>query len=383
MVALWSLAWAGDLPLPPSVSDADVPVLEWRPVVQAQVGVEAGPAEALGDDLSWLSARAGVEAHRRALTARVTLGGSYSFGLPDAARAADDEVELGEAWVNLDPYISEALVVHLTLGQQPVSFDDGRLVGAQDTWMNADFPLAARLHLGAAPWSVDGVVGMREVIEELAGAWWALRAGAGRARAQGAWQVDAVATGLSAFDESGAVTWGGSSTALGAYARADVARVRASADAYVQPFGEGLALMGGGRAGWAFGGDARVVLGAATEGATGDDDGTRRFLRPFGDYERAVGPAARLAGWNDPMVPGHVGVGAFADMVVTPGLRVDLAAWHYGDEAFQPLGPELDAAARLYFGPYAWLRLRAGAFFPYDAAEPVFSTAALSLDVQI
>ncbi len=386
MVGLLSLAWAADLPLPPSVSDAEAPVLEWAPVLQAQVLAYGsnGQLYELG-----VGGRVGVEASRRALTARVSLGARLfpmvEDEFPNLQSAVDTEAELAEAWVNLDPYISEALVVHLTAGLQPVEFNEGRLVGKQDQWLSGSFPLAARLHLGAAPWSLDAVGGYREVGGAWAYPWWAVRLGAGRERPSGAWQVDLVATDadVDAIPASG-LTVDDDIAAGGVYARADVSRLRTRADVYVQPFREGgVAVMGGGRLGWALGGDARVVLGGAAEGGTGDRDGTGRFLNPWGNVEAAIGALTRYPLGTSVNVPGQVGVGAFADMVVTPGLRVDLAAWQYHFADMEPYGAQVEADTRLYFGPYAWLRFRGALFLPWDSVDTVYSSAALSLDVQI
>jgi len=386
MVALLTVAWAADLPLPPSVSDAEAPVLEWRPVVQAQ-------ALALWshDQLYNLGVggRVGIEANRRALTARVSMGARlYPWldgGITNAVPPVDSTAELSEAWIGLDPYISEALVIHLAAGLQPVEFNEGRLVGRQDQWLSASFPLAARLHLGAAPWSIDAVAGYREGGDVWAYPWWAVRAGAGRERPSGSWQVDVLATDV----DLDVVTAPGvpvddDIAAAGVYARVDVSRLRTRADAYVQPFREGgVAAMGGARLGWALGGDSRVVLGGAVEGGTGEEDGSGRFLNPWGNVEAAVGANARYPLGMSVFVPGTVGVGAFADMVVTPGLRVDAAAWNYHFADLDPYGAELDGDARLFFGPFAWLRFRGSLFLPWDSPGTVYSSAALSLDVQI
>lgn len=384
MVGLLSLAWAADLPLPPSVSDAEAPVLEWAPLLRLDSGLSSSQGPVSEVERVALAGRVGMEASRRALTARVSVAGETDLRLEeDGASAGSGELRLSEAWAKLDPYISEALLVHLTIGQQAVEFNEGRVVGAQDIAARGQFPVAARLHLTAAPWSTDAVIGWRsEGPPEYP--WWAARVGAGRERSQQRWQVDLVATGASRGDDGATLT-------AGTYAVVEQGRVRGEGDAYIQDWAatSRLGAAGGARLGWAFGGDARVVAGGAVEGATAESDDTVPFARPWGDLEDAVCPVARLvrggipAGHDGALEDGCVGGGAFFEAIVTPGLRVEAGALHYADAEGWATGAEFDLDARLYFGPYAWLRQRAGAFFPYDPAEPVSITAALSLDVQI
>jgi hypothetical protein len=348
-----------------------------------------------------LAARLGVGARREALTAGVSITASSGFDLPSPVLPAEQITGrasipwVSEAWVGLSPEISEALTVDVVVGRQPVQFHEGRILGLDDRRLRGDYLDAARLRLGAAPWSLDLVAGADlesgddlgdVMVPANAGAVefsgynaqpvFFARGGAGRENAAAAWTADLVYAGTTDPEH-------GERQTVGIYGQASVGRLRARIDGYIQPNPLASAYLTGGRLGWAFGDDARVVMGAFVEAQSPDGGGTLAFVRPWATrgedfgYLGLVEPGGALE-WL-----GVLDAGALVDARVTPGVRVEGRAHLLQTYDGSADIVEIDADLHWWLTPLCALRFRGGVGAPVADVTAVRSVSALSLDLAL
>ena len=363
---------------------AGAPVLEWAPVLELRTGVETWPAT----PRVWfpVAARVGIDAERKALEARVSIQGA-AVVLDNGPGLSG--VALGEAWARWSPPISSAMGVEVTLGRQRLEFDDGSLVGDDDERRLANFPLAGRATLRAAPWQLDVVSGFTHGAAALTPAGMVragssgspfhfARLGAGRANADTSWSVAGLGLVLPGDplpadrDPFGTVGL-----------RFDVSqkRFRVGGDAYLQPTTGGSASMGGGRVGWAFGDDARAVLWASLDHLGGGSSPV--FLRPMAD-------TASRFGWLGALDAGQLryGEGALDAALrlqarLAPPLRFEGAVHHFWDGSGTPRAGELDGDLRWYFSPLASLHLRGAIEVPWERSDGIQLRSAVVIDAAL
>lgn len=419
-VATLGSAWASE---PGSEGDVN-PKTEWKPVLESRAAVEvfgfnvaAIPPEFLvpgaevadenldiaGYSYFDLAARMGAEVQRRALSARITIA---SDGHWYARRNSDGDLVhtggwatvpyLSEAWVNLNPKISESLETSVRVGRQPVQFHEGRILGRDDRTLRGEFPDAARVLLRGDPLQVEVIGGadvnattIRSVVatepdseprlasELIATPLLFARTGLSRENPATHWVADAVfATAWVAEDERKLDT-------VGFYGKLDTGRVRSRLDVYAQPDEQASAWLGGAKLGYAIGDDARVVLGVLGEARSAEGGGTRAFTRPW----RNTGEDFGLLDLYEPDdvygTDGVVDTAAYTEAKVVPSLRIDGEVHLLSALASSQKQAEIDADIHWWLTPHAQLRLRSAFNVPFATSPEVRSLTSISLDLAI
>lgn len=427
VVIVCTAAWA---------EDEVNPKTEWKPVLESRAAVElfAGDGyeqesdggvldEIMGDAHSrdtesqaegaaetgifWgyldLSARAGLEVRRRALSARITIAADSYWAVrraeslsAGAEAGAATFPYLSEAWVDLNPAISESLETSFRIGRQPVQFHDGRIVGRNDLTLRGDFPDVARVLLRGDPLQIEVIGGadldpteeLRITATELntERRWVSsvsatpvlfARAGLSRENPATKWVVDAVfVTAAVAEDERDLLT-------SGLYTKADFGRIRSRLDVYIQPYALAPAWMGGAKVGYAFGDDARVVLGMMGEGRSAEGGGTLAFTRPWRNTGDDFG---QLDLYEPGAIFGLDGVADFAlftEAKIVPSLRIDGQAHLLSALESSVKQAEVDADMHWWFTPHVHLRVRSAVNIPLANPDEVRSLTSISLDLAI
>lgn len=363
------------------------PVLEWKPVLELRTGFEAGLSTPGSGGQAWtVAGRVGIDAERKALRARLTLGGEAAWLGGDTGWSKD--ATLAEAWARWSPPISSALGLEFTGGLQPLEWDDGAVLGDDDLRLDASFPVAGRIRIRALPWELDLLTGFAAVVpplpdegaERVTHPFHALRFGAGRDNPSSAWSAGAVAVLLDPSDSTELAVREPFLT-TGVTASVALGRLRASADGYLQPTAGVPAPMASGQLGWAIGDDARVVLAGRLDWLGGGDSPV--FLRPQADTERRFGWLGLFDDDGDFYGKGALDSSFCAKATIAPPLRLDAALHHLWDGTGEPLGGELDADLKWYFSPLAAVHLRGGAFVPWSTDESVRIQSAVTIDASL
>ena len=405
-------------------ADGDVnPTTEWKPVLESRAAVEiiafgdtpTVPAQGTGVTDSESSesqvfahgffdvaARVGAQVQRRALTARVTVAADgywythYDEALEEVYTGWATVPYLSEAWVDLDPKISESLETSFRVGRQPLQFHEGRIIGRDDRTLRGDFPDAARALLRGDPLQVEVIAGAdvdvgtesdvqateqdsepREVFSVTATPLVLVRAGVTRENPATHWVADAIFT--TAWTESGERRI----DTVGAYAKADVGRIRSRVDLYVQPYELAPAWLGGARLGWAIGDDARVVLGVLGEARSAEGGGTLGFTRPWRSTGEDFGQLDLYEPDDVFGLDGVADTAVYAEAKVVPSLRIDSQAHVLSGLETDARQAEIDADVHWWFTPHAHLRVRSAVNIPLANPDEVRSLTSISLDLAI
>lgn len=364
------------------------PVLEWKPVLELRTGFEVGYSslpELAGE--AWkVAGRVGIDAERKALRARLSLGARATW-LGEEATWSEDAT-LAEAWVRWSPPISSALGLEFTGGLQPVEWDEGAVLADDDLRLDGAFPFAGRVRIRALPWEMDLASGFAYVVppvpEEgsvlVTRPFHAIRLGAGRDNPSSAWSAGAIAVLLDPIDSADLAGRDPFMT-TGVTASAALGRLRVSADGYLQPTTGAPAPMASGQLGWALGDDARVVLASRFDWLGGGDSPV--FYRPQADTQRRFGWLGLFENRGAFYGRGAMDAALTANATIAPALRLDAAFHHLWDGTGVPLGGELDADLKWYFSPLAAVHLRGGAFTPWSNGDPVRIQGAVTIDASL
>lgn len=385
--------------LPAFAADEGVnPRLTAEPTLGVRVGETLSTIASVPSWDSDVAARVGVNVERRALTARASFSADARWSFDDSTGAGTATLPyLSEAWIGLNPAISESLVVKFWVGRQAVQFHEGRILGTADRNLRGDFPDVARISLRAAPWEFEAIGGAdidesgtillestdiagespRAVVGAVATPLLYLRAGASRDTPTAHWVADLVyGTTNADHDEEDEHT-------IGLYGKADAGRVRARLDAYFQPFSESTAWLAGARTGWAIGDDARVVLGIMGDARSGAGESSRPFTRPA--YDSGV-DFGWINLWEPGSTLGNGGVwatGIYTEAKVVPSLRLEAGLQHAAaiENDFQAL--QVQADLRWWLTPLSAVHVRSAVLMPYSAGDSVLTCTAISLDLTI
>lgn len=363
MLALLVSAWA-----------QEGPPLTWAPVLdlrsRALLGAEDG---AWSGELAQ-RARAGLGAERGAVSARVSF---------QAVRAWSDEaptsVDLAEGWARFEGDLSPNVGAALTIGRQPLTVHEGRLVGDHGWTMDGLFLDAVRAELWLAPFEIEYANARRFLTagEDAFGLGLNLvRVGLGREGPVSRWRGDLV----SVIDSRGAEPVSTS----GLYARFDVGRWRSSAEGYVQVYGAEVGTLAAARLGWVLGPDERWTVSGGVDALSGTDAGSAivAFDPVLGNPRTFYGALDR---WSTPEGNGERGL-VDTDIAVelrpSPAWRLQLAArrlWTATDGA--DLGAEVDAGLRWWITPFGALTVGYAHGFAAGPDVPAADLAWLDLDV--
>ena len=327
------------------------PETQWTPVLQLRERARWDGAGALEQ-----RARLGLEVERLAVSARVVLEDVRAWEVsPDVLTPSGAGPALSEGWIHVEGHLTRNVGAEATVGRQPVTFHEGRILG-EDAFEPSGRRLDAVRVLGrAAPFAVeyvqahdfDGPDGPERGVS-------ALRAGASGENPVTTWVADGLWVLGGQDDGAAASTFGG-------YARFDTGRLRSRVDGYVQPGESGSGSLVGVSGGWVFGPNERLVVHARWESTSGDRGGAR--WRPvLGDSRRFQG---LLDVYADPDTRPD-GVSALQLAVESrpvPALALSAVALHFvSADAALPMGAELDAAVTWWFSPFAKLRAAGGGF---------------------
>jgi hypothetical protein len=348
------------------------PPLEWSPIVEVRARVvgESGTAEGL---TLGQRARLGIAVERGWLTATVSFQEVRAWTRRDEAVEGGFVPGVAEGWAKLDASLSDDVGVVVTVGRQPVIVHEGRLVGARPWEMEGQFLDALRVEARALPFQLEYVNARRfDAVGEdpLGFGVNVVRLGAGRRVPFSSWTLDL----LSVVD---ARQTSETTTTFGAYARADVRRLRSRVEGYVQGNPQGAATLFSGRAGGVIGPDERyLVSGELTLLSGGDANGLAPFRPLLGDTHTFLG------------LYDAFGDGA-ADGLVDIALQGTLRRWralelrgqlHQFSSATTRdwRGVEGDVVARWWFSPFGALE---GGYAHYFGPDQRTHWGYLDLDV--
>lgn len=342
LAALVTAAWA-----------QAAPEIAWSPVLELR-------ERALHDGALTVEQRArlGFDVERLGVSARVTFEDVRGWTESDGAvLATAGGPTLGEGWLRLEGDLTRNVGAVATIGRQPVTIHEGRILGEDPFAGEARRLDAARIVARGAPFQLE-YVHARRFDDTVGRGLHVARVGASHENPVTTW----VADGLWVIDLSDVQA---PLTTLGAYGRFDSGRLRTRVDGYLQDGGDTAAGLFGASAGWVFGPNERLVVHARAELLTGDADGGR--WRPVhGDTRTFQGlldvyadPAARPDGLSNLQL--------VVDVRPTPSLALGATAHGFAARtAPGPLGVELDGRVSWWFSPFARLHAAGGWFRPAD-----------------
>ncbi len=366
----------------------EAPAIEWTPVVEVRQRLFVEDRDAVDVDLPVRAvdqrARLGMEVRRLGVSVRVSFQDARRWAAAsDIATPAPFLPTIAEGWVRVEGDVTRNVGAVVTVGRQPITLHEGRILGVDAFSLEGQFFDAVRLVGHVAPVSVEYVNARRFTVTDedpLGFGVNVFRVGANASNPMTTWTAD----GLWVVDARR--TTDTTSTA-GLYLRVDTGRWRGRAEGYLQASEAGTATLVGLSGGWVFGPNERLVLHVRFDSLSGDSSarpGGATAWRPvLGDSHRFLGLMGRFATPEDSDGRGVSDTHLVLEARVAPPLATTLAVHHFRSPldggAF---GSEIDGTARWSFSPFATAGLGGAWFAPapsFDATHRLYTY--LELDV--
>ncbi|MDP2314938.1 MAG: hypothetical protein Q8P41_18710 [Pseudomonadota bacterium] len=356
----------------------DAPPVEWSPLLQVRQRLLVGDRDATDDLAAGLSvsqrARLGLGVRRLGVSARVSFQDVRKWtATSDIAAPSAFLPSIAEGWVRVEGDLTRNVGAVATLGRQPLTLHEGRILGADEFSPEGQFFDAFRVEGRLSPVSIEYVNARRFLDPDqdpLGLGVNVFRLGASAENPMTAWTADAV------WVVDARRTAETTSTA-GVWLQFDTGRWRGRAEGYLQSSQAGTGTLVGLSGGWVFGPDERLVVYARYDGLSGDaldasgnavPGGAAAWQPVLGDSRRFQGLLGRFDGPEDSDGRGLADAHLVVEARVGRPIATSLAFHRF----WSPLdgggfGNEIDGTARWSFSPFATAGL-GGAWFAPDAA---------------
>ncbi|MDP2309523.1 MAG: hypothetical protein Q8P18_26105 [Pseudomonadota bacterium] len=374
--------------LPRAAWAQEAPAIEWAPLLEVRQRLlieEADAGDAEDPRLSVAQrARLGFGVRRLGVSARVSFQDVRRWtATSDVAAPPAFLPSIAEGWVRLEGDVTRNVGAIATIGRQPLTLHEGRILGEDDFSAEGQFFDAVRLVGRLSPVSVEYVNARRFLdpeAEPLGFGVNVFRFGASAENPVTAWTADLV------WVVDARRTAETTSTA-GAWLRFDTGRWRGRAEGYLQTSASGTATLVALSGGWVFGSNERLVVFARYDGLSGGtptgEKGPTAWQPVLGDSRRFNGLLGRF---TEPADNDDRGL-SDAHLVVEARLAPSLATTIALHQFWSPLdggwyGGEIDGTARWSFSPFAVAGLGGAWFAPAAGSDDTHRLFAyLELDV--
>lgn len=366
----------------------DAPAIEWTPLLQVRHRLLVGDADTTDAEAPTLSvaqrARLGFGVRRLGVSARVSFQDVRRWtATSDVAAAPAFLPSIAEGWVRLEGDLTRNVGAVATIGRQPLTLHEGRILGEDDFSPAGQFFDAVRLVGRLAPFSVEYVNARRFLDPEAEPVGFGVnvfRFGASGENPVTAWVADLVWV-VDARRTRETTSTGG------AWLRFDTGRWRGRAEGYLQSSAAGTATLVALSGGWAFGSNERLVVYARYDGLSGGastgSGGPTAWQPVLGDTRRFNGLLGRYTEPGDSDDRGLADAHVVVEARLAPSLATTVAAHQF----WSPLdggglGSEIDGTARWSFSPFAAAGLGGAWFGPPPKSDDTHRLYAyLELDV--
>ncbi|MES2641547.1 MAG: hypothetical protein V4850_18795 [Myxococcota bacterium] len=348
------------------------PTITWTPILEVRQRLYVADGD-LGDDQETSRAvaqraRLGFGVRRLGVSARVSFQDVRKWtATSDVAAPPAFLPSIAEGWVRLEGDLTRNVGAIATIGRQPLSLHEGRILGEDNFSPEGQFFDAVRLVGRLSPLTVEYVNARRFLdpeAEPLGFGVNVFRVGASGENPVTAWTADAVWV-VDARRTTETTSTGG------AWLRFDTGRWRGRAEGYLQSSTAGTATLLALSAGWVFGPNERLVVFARYDGLSGERSpepgGLTAWQPVLGDSRRFNGLLGRFAEPGDSDNRGLSDAHLVVEARPAPQVATTLAMHRF----WSPLdgggfGSEIDGTARWTFSPFAAAAL-GGAWFAPDA----------------
>lgn len=349
------------------------PELRWAPIVQVRQRLIFG----LLPDEDWEGAvdqraRLGIDVSRSGVSARVSFQETRAWltrrGPVSPGQFAP---EIAEGWARVEGDLTRSVGAVATVGRQPLTLHQGRILGADDFSPGGQFFDAVRLEGHARPFSFEYVNARRfaDDVEPFGLGVNVVRVGASAKNPVTTYEVDGIWL-VDARNTDATTSTGG------LWLRFDTGRWRGRAEGYIQVSEAGAASLYSGSAGWVFGPNERLLVHLRVDGLSGDDAGQVPWRPVLGDSHRFNGLLGQFAN-PDGLTDGLTDLHLVVESRPAPQLHAELEAHRYWSGA--ATGSELDGQFGWDFSPFASANGGIGAYITDAGATSSFGY--LELDV--